>query len=80
MLRVEMIVPLARGTQCIPPIASITTNTAWLYTEIASCFIIDTYSIFDIIQVIPDEAVGYKSLKKNMQAYLDGIKSSIEKR
>lgn len=64
----------------IPPIASITTNTAWLYTAIASYFIIDTYSIFDIIQVIPDEAVGYKSLKKNMQIHLDGIKSSIEKK
>ena len=59
-----------------PPIASITTNTAWLYTAIASYFIIDTYSIYDIIQVIPDEAVGYKDLKKKLQNYLNKIKKS----
>lgn len=61
-----------------PPIASITTNTTWLYTAIASFFIIKTYSVYDIIQVIPDEAVGYKSLKKNIQAHLDKISQPIE--
>lgn len=61
-----------------PPIMSITTNSAWLYTAIASFFIIETYSVYDIIQVIPDEAVGYKSLKKNIQARLDKIKESLE--
>lgn len=61
-----------------PPIMSITTSTSWLYTAIASYFIIKTYSVYDIIQVIPDEAVGYRSLKKNLQKYLDEIKSSID--
>lgn len=61
-----------------PPIASITTNTAWLYTAIASFFIIEAYSVYDIIQVIPDEAVGYKSLKKNIQAHLDKISETIK--
>ncbi len=61
-----------------PPIASITTNTAWLYTAIASFFIIKTYSVYDIIQVIPDEAVGYKSLKKNIQAHLDKISETLD--
>ena len=61
-----------------PPIMSITTNSAWLYTAIASFFIVKTYSVYDIIQVIPDEAVGYRSLKKNIQAHLDKISQSKE--
>lgn len=59
-----------------PPIASITSNTAWLYTAIASYIIIDTYSVYDIIQVIPDEVVGYKDLKKKLQNHLNKIKKS----
>ena len=61
-----------------PPIVSITTNTAWLYMAIASYFIIDTYSVYDIMQIIPDEAVGYKSLKKNLQKHLDGIGKALD--
>lgn len=60
-----------------PPITSITTNTAWLYTAIASYFIIDTYSVYDIIQIIPDEAVGYKNLKNNLQKHLEDIAHSL---
>lgn len=61
-----------------PPIVSITTNTAWLYTAIASYFIIDTYSVYDIIQIIPDEAVGYTKLKKRIEDNLAGIKHALD--
>lgn len=62
----------------MPPIVSIATNTAWLYMAIASYFIVDTYSVYDIMQIIPDESVGYKSLKKNLQMQLDGIAKTVD--
>lgn len=40
------------------PIAEITTDTAWLYATVARYFIIPTYSPYDLISEIPNEAVG----------------------
>lgn len=48
------------------------------FTQLLLVFIIEAYSVYDIIQVIPDEAVGYKSLKKNIQAHLDKISETIK--
>ena len=38
-----------------PPIADITTNTAWLYTSIANYILVQTYSVYDLISEIPAE-------------------------
>lgn len=47
------------GLECvyIPqiPIADITTETAWLYTAIAKYFILEKYSVYDVISEIPVE-------------------------
>lgn len=37
------------------PIADITTETAWLYTSIAKYFILEKYSVYDVISEIPVE-------------------------
>lgn len=45
------------------PIDDITTNTAWLYSAIAKYFIIPTYSVYDVMLIVPEEAVGNKKIK-----------------
>lgn len=49
------------------PISEVTTNVAWLYMSLAKYFIINTYSVFDIMQVIPEESVGNKKIKGYLQ-------------
>lgn len=44
------------------PIADITTETAWLYDAVARYFIVSTYSAYDLISEIPNEADGNKHI------------------
>lgn len=45
-----------------PPIASITTKSAWLYNAVANYFIVPTYSAYDFRNEVPNEIVGNKQL------------------
>lgn len=60
------------------PIDDITTNTAWLYTAIASFILLSSYSVYDFINDIPTEndkiAVG------RIQQMLRVIKQHIDER
>lgn len=44
-----------------PPIADITTATAWLYTAIAKSIILPKYSVYDLISEMPSEGSEEKS-------------------
>lgn len=62
-----------------PPIADITTNTAWLYTSIANYILVQTYSVYDLISEIPAEgnvsqdnvSIIYGMLEKIIQSKCD---------
>lgn len=57
------------------PIADITTETAWLYAAVARYFIMPTYSSYDLISEIPNEAVG----NKHILAYVKKTMSILDK-
>lgn len=61
-----------------PPICDITTNTAWLIFAIAEFFIVDTYSVYDFMQIIPEEAVGDRKLKGYLEKSLDYLKNDLD--
>ncbi|WP_288549718.1 ATP-dependent helicase [uncultured Bifidobacterium sp.] len=57
-----------------PPIADITTETAWLYTAIAKYVILPEYSVYDLISEIPAEMnIGGKSITV-IKSKLESIK------
>lgn len=62
------------------PIDDITTNAAWLYTAIACFVLLDTYSVYDLIndipaQNIPAKSGGFTVRTKNM---LNDIKKNVD--
>lgn len=64
--------------QYIPqiPIASITTNSSWLYNAIASFFIKDKYSIFDFLNEMPENFDNNK-VKKYISLGLNKIEEHL---
>lgn len=61
-----------------PPIADITTNTAWLYNAIANYLIVETYSIYDFIQIIPEQIVEIKKLNKELSRFLNNLRNACD--
>ncbi len=67
----------AAGMECVfipqPPIADITTDTAWLYSAIAKYSIIEQYSVYDFISEIPAEGNDTRKTITSIKRYLDKI-------
>ena len=70
------------GFECvyIPviPINEITTNSAWIYMEIAKYIIIDTYSVYDVISEIPVEGDTSKKVISKIEEKLINICKSTD--
>lgn len=69
------------GLECvyIPqiPIADITTETAWLYTAIAKYFILEKYSVYDVISEIPVEGNENNKTVSTIKRLLNKIEKNI---
>ena len=69
------------GLECvyIPqiPIADITTETAWLYTAIAKYFILEKYSVYDVISEIPVEGHENNKTVSTIKRLLNKIEKNI---
>lgn len=59
------------------PISDITTAAAWFYMAIAKYVVLDTYSPYDFISVIPSESESERFTIKEIYEYLENIKSSV---
>lgn len=68
------------GLECsyIPqiPIADITTETAWLYTAIAKYFILEKYSVYDVISEIPVEGNESRKTVSTIKKLLSKIEEN----
>jgi len=60
------------------PLMDVTTNTAWLYLAIAKHFILQHYSVYDLISEIPVEGDAARAKAKTINAMLNRIGQSIE--
>lgn len=69
------------GLECmyIPqiPITDITTETAWLYTAIAKYFILEKYSVYDVISEIPVEGNESRKTVSTIKKLLNKIEENI---
>lgn len=69
------------GLECIYipqiPIADITTETAWLYTAIAKYFILEKYSVYDVISEIPVEGNESRKTVSTIKKLLNKIEDNI---
>ena len=69
------------GLECIyipqVPIADITTETAWLYTAIAKYFILEKYSVYDVISEIPVEGNESRKTVSTIKKLLSKIEENI---
>lgn len=69
------------GLECIYipqiPIADITTETAWLYTAIAKYFILEKYSVYDVISEIPVEGNESRKTVSTIKKLLSKIEENI---
>lgn len=61
-----------------PPIADITTATAWLYTAIAKSIILPKYSVYDLISEMPSEGSEEKKQTNALRKKLESIKAHIK--
>ena len=59
------------------PIADITTETAWLYTAIAKYFILEKYSVYDVISEIPVEGNESRKTVSTIKKLLSKIEENI---
>ena len=59
------------------PIADITTETAWLYTAIAKYFILEKYSVYDVISEIPVEGNENNKTVSTIKRLLNKIEKNI---
>lgn len=59
------------------PIAEITTDTAWLYSAIAKYFIVEKYSVYDVISEIPVEGNETHKTVSIIKQRLNKIKKAI---
>lgn len=62
-----------------PLISEITTNSAWLYQAIANYLIVDTFSVYDFIQIIPEQSDESKKLITDLKKMLKSIECSMKK-
>lgn len=60
------------------PIAEITTDTAWLYSSIAKYFILEKFSVYDVISEIPVEGNETRKLVSAIKRMLNKIEQSID--
>lgn len=69
------------GLECIYipqiPIADITTETAWLYTSIAKYFILEKYSVYDVISEIPVEGNESRKTVSTIKKIFSKIEENI---
>lgn len=69
------------GMNCVyiphPPIADITTETAWLYNAIAKFMIIDRYSVYDLISEIPVEGENTRGMITSINTLLKEITENV---
>lgn len=69
------------GLECIYipqiPIADITIETAWLYTAIAKYFILEKYSVYDVISEIPVEGNESRKTVSTIKKLLSKIEENI---
>lgn len=69
------------GLECIYipqiPIADITTETAWLYTAIAKYFILEKYSVYDVISEIPVEGNESRKTVSTIKKIFSKIEENI---
>ncbi|WP_102492847.1 UvrD-helicase domain-containing protein [Selenomonas felix] len=61
-----------------PPIADITTETAWLYAGIAKYIILQEYSVYDLVSEIPSEGTAERKNIVAIKKKLDLIAESPE--
>ena len=70
------------GIDCeyIPPtpISDITTNAAWIYQAIAKFFILEKYSVYDLIDNMPSEGSTDKNNISKLKSFLKKIGTCIE--
>lgn len=59
-----------------PPIAEITTNSAWLYTSIAKYILVQTYSVYDLISETPVEGNVSQDNVSRINGMLEKISQS----
>lgn len=59
------------------PISDITTETAWLYTAIAKYFILEKYSVYDVISEIPVEGNENNKTVSTIKRLLNKIEKNI---
>jgi superfamily I DNA/RNA helicase len=62
-----------------PPLMDVTTNTAWLYLAIAKYFIVERYSVYDLIAEIPAEGDAAKKRIKTIKSLLNHIEETMER-
>jgi len=61
-----------------PPIADITTETAWLYAGIAKHIILQEYSVYDFVSEIPSEGIAESKNITAIKKHLELIVESTE--
>lgn len=70
------------GLECVyipqPPIADITTETAWLYSAIAKYIIVEKYSVYDLISEIPVEGNESRKAVSAIKKLLSAIEDSTD--
>lgn len=60
-----------------PPIADITTESAWLYNSIAKYFILPVYSAYDVLSENPNAAIGNNRILSFIKKALEQLESCI---
>lgn len=60
------------------PITEITTNSAWFYLSIAKYFILEKYSVYDLISEIPSEGESSKKTVSKINNFLKQIDNSLK--
>lgn len=60
------------------PISEITTDSAWLYLAIAKYFVLEKYSVYDLISEIPAEGAENRKTVRTIDSFLKQIQISVE--
>ncbi len=59
------------------PIVDITTESAWIYNTLAKIFILDKYSVYDLISEIPTEESVSRSKVSEIKKHVNNIKKNL---
>lgn len=60
------------------PISEITTDVAWLYNAIAQYFILKKYSVYDLMNEIPEESIGDRLVTNYLTRMLKSIEYALK--